>query len=136
MGASALASFAGAAILDTTPTTIQSIITKATPEQLAWRPGEERWSIEMVLAHMADVEVNGFCSRFRLLSQQENPVLVAYDQLEFFDKPRKFDAWKDLQAFAEARAETIDLLRSIPASMLERSGRHEELQTEISFGEL
>lgn len=133
---SVFSAFAGAAVLDTTPIAIRSILTRATSDELAWRPGEERWSIAMVLAHLADVEVNGFQSRFRALAADEDPFLPIYDQHALFRQNQTIDPWQSLDSFAEQRERTIDLLRSLPSSIAARRGRHEELAQGISFGEL
>ncbi len=128
--------FAGAAVLDTTPTIIRSILGRATDEQLAWRPNADRWSVEMVLAHLTDVEVNGFQNRFRAMAEESDPFLPSYDQHDFFKTARSFRGLYELDEFAMARAETISLLRSLPAAVLEHQGRHEELKGRIAFGEL
>jgi len=133
---SVFSSFAGAAVLDTTPTVIRSMLSRVTEEELAWRPNAERWSIAMVLAHLADAETNGFQSRFRAIAAQDEPFLAKYDQHTLFQHQSEFDGWKALENFARERAETIDLLRSLPATVIERRGRHEELAQGISFGEL
>ena len=133
---SVLSSFPGAAVLDTTPILIRSLLTRATDEELVWRPEGDRWSIAMVLAHMADVEVNGFQSRFRVLSAVDDPFLPIYDQNTLFQGRAGFDARQALEEFETQRAETIDLLRSLPPAVMERRGRHEELGQGISFGEL
>ena len=133
---SVLSSFSGAAVLDTTPIVIRSILDRATDEELAWRPEDGRWSIAMVLAHMADVEANGFQGRFRALASTDDPFLRIYDQHALFAAGAHFDGRKSLEAFETQREETIDLLRSLPPAVMERHGRHEELGQRISFGEL
>ena len=133
---SVFSSFAGASVLDTTPTVIRSMLSRVTEEELAWRPNAERWSIAMVLAHLADAETNGFQSRFRAIAAQDEPFLAKYDQHALFQRQSQFDGWKALETFALERAVTIDLLRSLPAAVIERCGRHEELGQGISFGEL
>jgi hypothetical protein len=137
MDQSAFAASPGFAILETTPSVIASVLAGATPEQLSWRPNEERWSIEMILAHLADVETHGFLSRFRALAERaDDPFLPLYDQHAFFRTAPTFDARRDLEVFSRERTLTVNLLRSLPATVLERRGQHEELKQLISFGDL
>ncbi len=68
-------------ILERTPQMLRELIANATPEDLDWQPRLDRWSISMVLAHLAEVEVKGFMSRFHDIVQQDHPFLPAYDQL-------------------------------------------------------
>jgi hypothetical protein len=127
--------FPGRHILEQTPGILRSLLTRASKEDLDWRPSESRWSISMVLAHLADVEVNGFMSRFRDIVSEENPFLSAYNQLALFAGERRFDAMAELSAFEHIRRESLAWLQSVPASAGTRTGRHEELGT-ISFNDL
>jgi DinB superfamily len=132
---SALEGFTGGAILENTPQVLRTLLSVATPEQLDWRPNAERWSIAMVLAHLADVEENGFRARFRAMAQQESPFLASYNQMKFFETPRAFDGPGELENFAAARLATLADLRALPDDALARTGRHEELGT-ITIAEL
>lgn len=58
---SILATFPGASILRQTPGTLRLLIANATTEDMDWQPEPDRWSINMVLAHLADVELKGVC---------------------------------------------------------------------------
>jgi hypothetical protein len=122
-------------ILERTPALLGTLTEKAAPEDLDWQPRPDRWSISMVFAHLADVEVNGFGSRFRDIAGQENPFLPAYDQLELFRTGRKFDAREELSRFARLRDETLAWLKMVPPEAAERTGRHQQLGV-ISFAEL
>ncbi len=130
-----LATFPGAQILRQTPQVLRSLLTSATAEDLNWQPSRNRWSASMVLAHLADVEVKGMWSRLRAIAGEDNPCLPAYDQLELFRSGKKFDGPSELVKFANARLDTLSFLDSLPASVGERAGRHEELGV-ITFREL
>ena len=74
MAATSIAlTFPGIHILEQTPGTLRPLLTNATKEDLDWQPSPERWSISMVLAHLADVEQNGFVSRFRAIAGLNAP---------------------------------------------------------------
>jgi hypothetical protein len=64
-------------ILQQTPALLRNLLAPVTLEQLDWRPSADRWSISMVLAHLADVEINGFYSRLKAMLGEEQPLLPA-----------------------------------------------------------
>lgn len=121
------ANFPGTRILEQTPGMLRALLSSATAEDFDWRPSRERWSISMVLAHLADVEVKGFVSRFRAIAREENPLLPAYDQLALFRLVTKFDGMAELNKFERQRRETLAWLASLPPSVGPRTARHEEL---------
>lgn len=127
--------FPGMRVLEQTPGTLRGLLSNATAEELDWQPSRERWSISMVLAHLADVEVKGFVGRFRAIAAEENPVLPAYDQLALFRSVTRFAAMAELDKFERQRRETLAWLASLPPSVCQRMGRHEELGT-ITFDQL
>jgi len=113
-------------ILEETPGLLRNLLSQATPEQLHWRPSTERWSITMVLAHLADVEVGGFRSRFEAMAGQEEPSLPRYDQLALFRSGANFDPFAEMARFTEERGQTIAFLKALPGGAGKRRGRHEE----------
>ena len=119
--------FRGFEVLERTPGFLRGILTDLRKEELDWQPSPERWSISMVLAHLADVEVKGFVSRFRAIADQDNPFLPSYDQLELFKSGKKFDGLAELDKFDNLRRDTLALLRSLPPEVGKRSGKHEKL---------
>lgn len=132
---SIMLTFPGAQILRQTPAILRSLLANATADDLDWRPSPDRWSISMVLAHLADVEVKGMLSRLRAIAGEDNPHLPVYDQLELFRSGKKFDGLSELARFESERRDTLALLDSAPASVGERTGRHAELGI-ISFNQL
>ena len=116
-------------ILRQTPGIFRNLLSLATREQLDWRPSSERWSIGMVLAHLADVEIAGFRSRFTAMLGAERPLLPSYDQWALFQSRGEFDPHGEMARFEEERGETLTLLEAMPEGAGERSGRHAELGT-------
>ena len=114
---------------------LRSLVADATQDDLDWQTQPDRWSISMVLAHLADVEVKGFLNRFRDMIEQDRPFLPAYDQLALFTSGKKFDGRAELAQFERLRAETLALLRAMPPEAAAREGRHAELGV-ISIGQL
>jgi hypothetical protein len=120
-------------ILLQTPAMLRNLLPLATPEQVDWRPNAERWSIAMVLAHLAEVEVRGFRNRYEVMLAAapgaDQPLLRSYDQLALFRRKTQFDPYAEMARFEEERAVTLALLQGMPEGAGERSGRHEELGT-------
>jgi len=122
-------------VLRQTPAMLRGILAGATGEQMRWRPAPERWSIAMVLAHLAEVEVHGFLQRFRAMAEQESPFLPSYDQEALFRPGEAFDAAEQLEKFERERRKTLEWLESQPAEAGRRTGRHQELGV-ITFDEM
>lgn len=116
-------------VLRQTPGTLRNLLFLATREQLAWRPSSERWSIAMVLAHLAEVEIKGFRSRFTAMLGADRPLLPSYDQWALFRSRTEFDPYAEMARFEEERGETLTLLEEMPDGAGERSCRHAELGT-------
>ncbi len=116
-------------VLQDTPALLGTLLAAATRPQLDWRPSAKRWSIAMVLAHLADVEVNGFRGRFEAMLRQDCPWLPKYDQLALFRTRTEFDPEAEMARFEKERASTLELLKALPEGAGERSGRHEEFGT-------
>jgi hypothetical protein len=110
-----------------TPGILRNVLSLATREQLDWRPSPERWSVAMVLAHLAEVEIRGFRQRFNAMLAEDRPLLPDYDQLALFRGPTQFDPYAEMARFEERRGETLALLEGMPEGAGERTGRHEEL---------
>ena len=100
---SIMLTFPGAQVLRQTPDVLRLLVASATSEDLDWQPGPDRWSVSMVLAHLADVEVRGMTSRLRAIAGEDNPHLPAYDQLELFRSGKKFDGRAELGRFENER---------------------------------
>jgi len=126
--------FPGTRILRQTPDILRSLLASATAEDLDWQPSPDRWSINMVLAHLADVELKTV-GRFRAIVEQDNPFLPSYDQLELFRSGKKFDGRAELAVFEQERRDTLAWLDYLPSSVGVRTGRHEELGV-LSFSHL
>jgi hypothetical protein len=116
-------------VLLQTPGILRDLLSPATTEQLGWQPSIDRWSISMVLAHLADVEIKGFRNRFEAMLGADRALLPSYDQLELFKRQKQFDPYADLARFEEERGETLALLHAMPEGAGARSGQHEELGT-------
>jgi purine/pyrimidine-nucleoside phosphorylase len=124
-------------ILERTATLIQAIIDGFAPEDLDWRPSPGRWSARMVIAHLAEAEVN--CFRARLaraaLAGEECPLLPDYDQGALFQSGAMSGKDQTLESFRREREISLEFLRTLPAAVLARRCRHEKLGI-LTFEEL
>jgi len=113
-------------VLQETPGLLRGLLSLATREQLDWQPNSERWSISMVLAHLAEVETKGFRNRFKAMLEQDQPPLPRYDQLALFRSVTRFDPQAALARFAAERSVTLALLGALPDGAGARPGQHAE----------
>jgi hypothetical protein len=94
----------------------------------SYAPG--KWTGRQLLLHLCDAETV-LLDRLRRLAADERPLLWAYDENRWanllrYDQ-RSVAVAKGL--FASARAAVLDLVASLPAEALDRSGVHSEAGT-------
>ena len=110
-----------------TPAKLAAMIKRLDKKQLRYRPAPGKWSIAEILAHLADAElVGGF--RMRLILGQSGTPIQAFDQdvwAETFNY-RSRDPKASLAAFTALRQNNLALLKSIPKSLWESYGMHQE----------
>jgi len=109
------------------PARLKQALDKLPEAARPWRPGPGKWSAHEIVCHCADSETNA-ALRIRYLVAESEPTIVGYDQ----------DAWAgrlDYQAHPlepalrtvdAVRANTVALLRRLPAEAWRREGRHTE----------
>ena len=109
------------------PARLKAALGRVPEEARKWRPGPEKWSVHEVVCHCADSELNA-AARIRYLVAEKDPVIVGYDQAEW---AKRFDYHQHpietaLQTVEAVRANTVALLRHLPADAWSREGRHTE----------
>ncbi len=133
-------------ILTTTPEKLKREIRPMSPREIKTRPAPNKWSVQEVLAHLADVEELGMRSRVAAMVEQENPTLPSIDQearaveMEY----NKIDPRRSLASLLRQRRANVKWLRKLRPSQLKRKGMHarvgeitvEELVTEWAFHDL
>lgn len=97
------------------------------PAQLKRRPRPGKWSIQEIVAHLADTElVYGF--RMRMMLAQPGCPIQAYDQ-DLWAKNlgyRRLPMTKLLERVRLLRQENLRLLKSVPRAWWNRYGIHAE----------
>jgi len=122
-------------ILSNTPSLVETIIEGFEADTLEWQPSPQRWSVTMVIAHLAESEVNCFRLRLRRTATEQKPILEAYDQWAQFREQPLASASGALQTWKQEREETLKFLGSLPANVESRQCTHRELG-QLTFGEL
>ncbi len=78
------------------------------------------------VGHLIEAERRGFAGRIRLILAEDRPILITWDQpvvaLARRDDERPMDGL--LAEFSELRADSVELIRALRPSDLDRTGRH------------
>jgi uncharacterized damage-inducible protein DinB len=110
-----------------TPKKLATLTKRLNKKQLTRRPAPGKWSIAEILAHLADTElVAGW--RMRLILGENGTPIKAFDQdvwADTFNYSRR-DPKTSLETFRVLRENNLWLLKSIPKSLWENYGMHEE----------
>ncbi len=115
------------AVQRATPNKLANLIKRLNRKQLARRPEPGKWSIAEILAHLADTElVAGW--RMRLILGNNGTSIQAFDQ-EVWAKTFNYarhDPKMSLETFRVLRENNLALLKSVPKSLWENYGMHQE----------
>jgi len=125
------------AVLASTPEKLRREIATLSRREMKTRPAPDKWSVQIVLAHLADVEELGMRSRVEAMVTEDRPVLKAFDQearVTEMGYARK-DPQRSLASFTRQRKENVRWLRQLRPADLKRKGVHEKVG-EISVAEL
>ncbi len=106
---------------------LASLIDGLSKEQLARRPTPEKWSIQEIVAHLADDElVGGY--RLRMILSAPGTDIQAFDQDIWAQTGRydRIDVRASLELFRVLRNSNLALLRSLDSAEWEMFGVHAE----------
>jgi uncharacterized damage-inducible protein DinB len=115
------------AIQEETAKKLEKLIKPLNKRQLTTRPAPDKWSIAEILAHLADAELVGSW-RMRLIMGSNGAPVHAFDQdvwAKTFDYSGR-DTRKSLEVFRVLRENNLELLNSVPKSLWENYGMHQE----------
>ena len=115
------------AMLRATPASLERAVAGLTPQQMRQPERAGKWSIDQVLAHLADSEIVG-AWRFRLILAHDRPPITGYDQDLWAERLRydQADPSESLEVFAVLRRATLRLLERASADELRKVGIHAE----------
>jgi hypothetical protein len=109
------------------PERLAALVDGLTTEQLARRPAPDKWSIQELVAHLADDELVG-AYRLRMVLSSPGAPLQAFDQDVWARTGRysEMDVPRSLQLFRVLRYANLQLLRSLSADEWNMYGLHAE----------
>ena len=110
-----------------TPKKLQKLIKPLSKKQLAQRPEPGKWSITEILAHLADAELVGGW-RMRLILGSNGVSMQPFDQDVWAETLgyAKRDANVSLETFRVLREANLAMLKSLPKSLWDNYGMHQE----------
>ena len=133
-------------ILAATPKKLKLEISSLSRREMTKRPAANKWSVQEVMAHLADVEEFGMRARVAAMIEQDNPTLPPFDQearaVEL--KYNTIDPKRSLASLTLQRRANVKWLGKLRPAQLKRRGMHqtvgeisvEELITEWAFHDL
>lgn len=114
-------------VLTSTVWRLRQLVDGRTQHDLARKPAPGRWSVQEIIAHLADCEVvQGW--RLRSILASNGTTLQPFDQNRWADvfqyEQTPIDEALDL--FEASRRANVRLLRSVDPALLENFGMHQE----------
>ena len=109
------------------PAVLRAALARVPEKALQWRPKPDEWSAHEVIVHCADSETTA-AGRIRWIVAEKDPVILGYDQdrwattFDYHSHPLE----PALAAVDAVRANTVALLRRLPADAWAKEGRHTE----------
>ena len=102
-----------------------------------WRPAPGEWSANECLGHILEAERRGFNGRIRTILAEDHPALQGWDQVGVAVARRDHERPPSelLAEFLPLRADSVDLVHSLRAEDLSRTGRH-DFAGELAIGDL
>lgn len=112
-----------------TPTRIARAVEGLSEDQLRVATPDENWSIAQVFAHLRASDDILAYRVYALLTRDETPALLAFDERRWADVVgyAEADFHTSLQLFTLRRAELVNMLRRAAPQDWQRSGLHEQL---------
>jgi hypothetical protein len=114
-------------ILADTPLRLSDLIMTVDPYLRARRPAPARWSVNEIVAHMADAElVTGY--RLRMILTSNGTPIQAFDQDAWAARfhYEASDATQSAHLFAAYRSGTLNVLGRVDETLFDNYGVHEE----------
>ena len=91
---------------------------------------ENEWSARQCIHHMADSEAQSYARLRRLVAEPEGSIIQGYDEVAWANEPKLAYAGgpvaNSIAVFAAVRAASLDLLKRLEDSDLEKFGEHTE----------
>ena len=114
-------------LLAAAPATLATLLADVPPAVFARRPAPGKWSIQEIVAHLADDELVG-AYRIRLILAAPGTAIQAFDQDVWAETGRyaATDLWQALALFRALREANLALWRRLTPAEWDRAGVHAE----------
>ena len=115
--------------LSTTPDKLRRELRDFSPREMKRRPAPGKWSVQEVLAHLADVERYGMRGRVEAIVTQQRPLLEPFDQEKRAAELRydRIDPRQSLDSLVRQRRANVKWLRTLRPAQLRRVGVHPQV---------
>lgn len=112
--------------LETFAANVKGILSEQEAVQWHKRPSPGQWSLTEIMCHLRDVEREVYHVRFKNLMTAENAFLPGASPDEWAEERgyARQDGRAALEAFLEARKETLEILRGMSVELWQRQGQH------------
>ncbi len=91
---------------------------------------ENEWSARQCIHHMADSEAQSYVRLRRLVAEPEGSIIQGYDEAAWANEPKlayaDSDVANSIAVYAAVRAASLDVIKRLTESDLERFGEHSE----------
>lgn len=91
---------------------------------------ENEWSARQCIHHMADSEAQSYARLRRLVAEPEGSIIQGYDEAAWANEPKLAyadgDVANSIAVLAAVRASSLDLIKRLEESDLEKFGEHTE----------
>jgi hypothetical protein len=91
---------------------------------------ENEWSARQCIHHMADSEAQSYARLRRLVAEAEGSIIQGYDESAWANEPKLAyadgDVTNSIAVYAAVRAASLDLVKRLEESDLEKYGEHTE----------
>ncbi len=114
-------------LLAAAPATLEALLASVPSALCTRRPAPEKWSIQEIVAHLADDELVG-AYRVRLILAAPGTAIQAFDQDRWAETGRyaATDPWRALALFRALREANLALWHRLSPAEWERAGVHAE----------
>ena len=112
-------------LLQQTPRKIAQRVKRAPAKKLKKSPAPGKWSVQEILAHLADTEI-ALGYRLRKIAEEDGVTLQGFDQEVWARNGgyRRVDTKQALSAYLALRTMTVHFLKSQPKEVWQRHGQH------------
>ncbi|CAN2208333.1 metal-dependent hydrolase [Candidatus Nanopelagicaceae bacterium] len=91
---------------------------------------ENEWSARQCIHHMADSEAQSYARLRRLVAEPEGSIIQGYDEEAWANEPKlayaDSDVANSIAVYAAVRAASLDVVKRLEESDLEKFGEHTE----------